>query len=178
MSFEADGESGKKNMKARRIASWIGGFLFLAVLALGGYSLLHRTQPGICPLCRREIHRQASAVMETNGQRQRVCCVRCAVTLGRQTGQTVRLVEVTDFNTEKALHPEDAFYVEASPIVLCERHEPLVTQERQPYERIFDRCEPSAFAFARRQEAEAFISQHGGVLRTLDQLMKEEEPRP
>jgi nitrous oxide reductase accessory protein NosL len=37
----------------------------------------------------------------------------------------------------------------------------------------FDRCSPGAFAFARKEDAQAFIAQNGGQLLSLEQLLGE-----
>jgi nitrous oxide reductase accessory protein NosL len=36
----------------------------------------------------------------------------------------------------------------------------------------FDRCSPGAYAFARRQDAQAFARQNGGVVVQLQELME------
>ncbi|MBI1750684.1 MAG: nitrous oxide reductase accessory protein NosL [Acidobacteria bacterium] len=145
----------------------------LALLTAGGYWLLQRTTPAECKVCRREIHAAARAVIEVDGKQEAVCCVRCAMTLDEQEQKPVRLVEVTDYIRRKALAPEDAFYVEGSRIVLCQSHEPHLDETKHAQSRVFDRCEPSVYAFARREEAEAFAAQNGGAVLRFAELMKE-----
>jgi hypothetical protein len=145
----------------------------LALLTAGGYWLLKRTSPEECRVCRREIHAAARAVIEVDGKREAVCCVRCAMTLDEQEQKPVRPVEVTDYNRHTALAPKDAYYVEGSRIVLCHSHEPHMDETKQPQAQVFDRCEPSVYAFARREEAETFAAENGGVVVGLAELMKE-----
>jgi len=150
----------------------------LALFTAGGYWLLQRTAPAECKVCRREIHASARAVIEVDGKQEAVCCVRCAITLDEQEGRPVRLIEVTDYNRLTALTPKDAYYVEGSRIVLCHSHEPHMDEMKQPQARVFDRCEPSVYAFARREEAESFAAQNGGVVLGLAELMKEMPANP
>lgn len=145
----------------------------LAVLFAAGYWLLQTTAPAECRVCRREIHAAARAVIEVDGKREVVCCVRCAMTLDEQERRPVRVVEVTDYVRHTALAPGEAFYVEGSRIVLCRSHEPHVDETKHPQARVFDRCEPSVYAFARREEADAFAAENGGAVVRLADLMKE-----
>jgi hypothetical protein len=159
------------------------GFLlsavFVVALALGGYWLVHRTERhDICRICRREIHVQASAVAELDGKPEPVCCVRCALTLAHQQGKPVRLLQVTDYVSRQLLSLNAAYYVEGSRVILCEKHEPLLGESKEAFQRVFDRCEPSLYAFARREEAESFAARNGGVVVRLEQVLKEVEPRP
>src|SRR3989338_5087993 len=152
--------------------------LVVATLAVGGYWLLQRTQPATCRICQRPIHAEARAVIEVDGKREPVCCARCALTLQQQEHRPVRLVEVTDYVSRASLAPESAYFVEGSRIVLCEKHEPLLDQTKHPYPRVFDRCVPRLYAFARREEAEAFAARNGGTVQRLPELLEEVEPRP
>jgi hypothetical protein len=165
-------------MTTRRFIGIGLSVLFLAGMGLGGYWLFQRNQPNVCSVCGRELHARAGVVIENDGKRQRVCCASCAIKFGRQMGHPVKLVEVTDYPTARPLRPEDAYYVEGSQIVVCERHEPLLTQNKQPLNRVFDRCEPSVLAFARREDAEAFAHTEGGALLRLDQLLAEARRQP
>jgi hypothetical protein len=155
------------------LSKTVMSIVVLALLTAGGYWLLQRTAPAECKVCRREIHAAARAVIEVDGKQEAVCCVRCAMTLDEQEKKPVRLVEVTDYVSQTPLAPKDAFYVEGSRIVLCMSHEPHMDETKHPQARIFDRCEPSVYAFARREEAESFAAQNGGVVLGLAELMKE-----
>lgn len=152
--------------------------LLLAALALAGFWFLQRTVPETCRICQRPIHPQARAVMEVEGRQEPLCCVRCALTLRRQQRQPVRLVEVTDYLSRRPLPPADAYYVEGSRILLCEKHEPMLDETKHPYARVFDRCVPSLYAFATRADAQAFAEQQGGTVLRLPELLQEVEPRP
>jgi hypothetical protein len=155
------------------LSKTLTSIVVLALISAAGYWLLQRTLPAECKVCHREIHAAARAVIEVDGKRETVCCVRCAMTLDEQEQKPIRLVEVTDYVRRTPLRPNDAFYVEGSRIVLCQSHEPHVDETKHPQERVFDRCEPSVYAFARREEADAFAAENGGAVVRLDQLMKE-----
>ncbi len=165
-------------MNRKRILTLLGSAVFVALLAVGGYWLVQRTEPNTCRICQRPIHAEARAVMEVSGQRESLCCVRCAITLVRQRRISVRVVEVTDFVSRRPLAPEAAYYVEGSDLVLCERHEPALDTEKQPLGRVFDRCAPSLYAFARREDAEAFAARNGGTLLRWFQVEKELAVQP
>jgi hypothetical protein len=114
-----------------------------------------------------------------DGRRAAVCCIRCGLTEAHQTGKPVQLVEVTDYASLRPLHPDSAYYVEGSRIVLCEPHgREMLDQTKHAYRRVFDRCEPSAYAFARREDAEAFARANGGVVVRWEDLRKEIESKP
>ncbi len=153
--------------------------LFLTALAVGGSWLLWKTRPQTCPICQRSIHAQARAVVHFNGRREPVCCIRCGLTHNRQVGKPGPLVEVTEYLSRRPLKPESAFYVEGTRFSLCDPHDnPLVDQTKHPYARVFDRCEPSTYAFARREDAEAFARENGGLILRWVDLTKEVETKP
>lgn len=165
-------------MPSERITGAIVVALLLVGLAGAGYWLVRRGGHEECSVCRREVHAQSRAVVMVNGQREVVCCARCAITLAHQRGKSVRLVQVADYSTRRLLRPEDAFYVEGSRVVLCATHEPMMDPNKHAMERVFDRCEPSLYAFARRGDAEAFAQQNGGAMITAEQVLREVQTQP
>ena len=162
-----------------KTAGFVLSGLFLVALAVGGSWLLWKTRPQMCPICERNIHAPARAVVQFDGWRAPVCCIRCGLTHNVQAGKPGHVVEVTEFHSLRPLKPESAFYVEGPRFSLCDPHEsPLLDETKHPYGRVFDRCEPSTYAFARREDAEAFARESGGlVLRWVD-LTKEVETKP
>jgi hypothetical protein len=148
--------------------------LFLVAIAVGGYWILRETKPEACPICQRSIHAHSSAMVSMAGKRAKVCCIRCGITHNFQVGRPGEVVEVTDFLTDRAMKPERAFYVEGSEVSMCDPHRSsLVDETKHPYARIFDRCEPSTYAFAKREDAESFVRKNGGKLLSWDELSKE-----
>jgi hypothetical protein len=155
-------------------------FVGAAVVAgamLGGYWLVLRDTSQLCAACHRNINAKARAVVEVDGRREQVCCVRCGLTIERQEHQPVRLVEVTDYDSGKGLAPDAAYYVEGSSVMLCAHHEGAIDQSKQPFEMIFDRCMPSVFAFSSIEAARAFASNNGGVVLPLSRVIEEVERR-
>jgi hypothetical protein len=165
-------------MSREKLVGFLLTGLVVAALAAGGYWLLQRTAPEICHICQRQIHAVARAVIAEDGKREPVCCARCAFTRQVQQHKPIRLVEVTDYISGRPLAPDAAYYVEGSRVILCERHEPLLDESKQPFARVFDRCVPSLYAFARREDAEAFAGREGGRVLRLAELLEEVEPRP
>jgi len=165
-------------MSKERLTGAIVVALLLVGLAAAGYWMIRHGGHEECSVCRREIHAQSRAVVEVNGQREALCCARCAVTLARQRGKSVRLIEVADYSSERMLRPQDAYYVEGSRVVLCAKHEPMLDPTKHAMERVFDRCEPSLYAFARRAEADRFAQQNGGTVLTAEQILREVQTRP
>lgn len=159
-------------MSRRAIAVLAFGAVVLA-LAAAGYWGARSRQEQVCGFCQRPVSPATRAVAEIDGRRETVCCPRCAVTEGRQEKKTVRLIEVTDYTSGAAIRPEAAFYVEGSHKMACSHDAPMLDESKHEQPMVFDRCAPGAFAFARRQDAEAFVRENGGVVVQLRQLMGE-----
>lgn len=147
--------------------------LVIAGLFAGGYLLMNRRSEAVCGFCQRHINPQARVVAEVGGNRRTVCCAHCAVTEARQENKPLRLIEVTDYRTGKALNPEQAWYVDGSRVVACEHDMSKMDETKHAEQLAFDRCSPGTFAFGDRQAAEAFVAENGGVLRRLPELLVE-----
>lgn len=149
----------------------IGVLVILGGLMLAGeYSVLRRSNE-VCNICKRHINPKAGVVAEIGGQRRRVCCAHCAITEGLQEHQPVRLIQVSDYNSGAKLDPQHAWFVDGSRIVACEHDMSHMDMSKRPDQMAFDRCSPGTFAFAGREQAETFVAQNGGTVRSLDQLM-------
>ncbi len=156
---------------------WVGVLIVVLVggLAIGaGWYVRSRRAEGVCTLCRRPVHAESRALAELNGKREEACCPACVLRLRAQTGQKVRLIAVSDYNTHESLAPAQAAYVVGSDVVTCSLHGDHgaghVDADKQPLEKTFDRCEPSILAFRSREAAVAFTRQHGGNIGTLSDL--------
>lgn len=162
-------------MRSRIVLSVLIGLGMVIVLAAGSWYLLHHQGHKVCPLSGRPIQPQTRALVMIGGKRYETCCVRCAIIEARQTGKQLCVVEVADFENSKLMDPAKAWYVEGSSVNFCTRMAPAETASGKgtPYLRAFDRCSPSILAFPNEKSARAFIVQHGGVLKRLDDLLKE-----
>ena len=162
-----------------KTAALIGSFLVLAAIGTGGFLFLHTTEPRLCPICQRSIHEHSSAVVVIDKKRVTVCCIRCGITHNFQVGKPGEVVAVTDFQSNKSLNPSSSFYVEGSQVSMCDPHDSnLMDETKHPYSRTFDRCEPSTYAFARKEDAEAFERANGGKILSWEELKKEAHEHP
>ena len=150
----------------------LAGFL---ILAGGAWYLLHQQQAKVCPLSGRPIQPKTRALVIIGGKDYETCCVRCAITEAQQTGKPLRIRKVADFENGKLIDPANAWFVESSDVNLCMRMSPatLSPGRQTVHLRVFDRCAPSVLAFSSEKDARAFIAQHGGVLKRLEDLLKE-----
>jgi len=147
--------------------------VLLALLAVGGYEWKQSRTPQACGFCQRPLHDRLWVLAEIDGDRRRVCCPQCAVSESRQEHKPVRLIMVHDYTSGKELDPKHAWYVNQSRAVACS-HDGMRMDEMKHTETVtFDRCSPGAFAFARKEDAQAFIAQNSGQLLSLEQLFGE-----
>jgi len=54
----------------------------------------------------------------------------------------------------------------------------MMDPTKHAMERVFDRCEPSLYAFARRADADEFARQNGGTVLTAEQVLREVQTQP
>ncbi len=115
-------------------------------------------------------------LVQVNGMKLHACCPRCPLTLAAQEGKRVRLLEVTDYVTGRALAPSEAYFVDGSRVEVCTAPRLKLDETRTAYVRLFDRCSPSLLAFAREDQARDFIANSGGSLKRLEDLRREAAP--
>ncbi len=147
------------------------GIITLALLFLGWAEVYRHAQPSTCQICSRPIHANSRVLIEIAGKREAVCCARCAVTESFQRHLPVTFIEVTDYPTGKRIKPEDAFFVDGSRKVLCSHDMAMMDESKHAQPVAFDRCSPGAYAFARREDADAFVRENGGVVLRLAQML-------
>lgn len=160
-------------MTFRRIA--ISGIL-LAVLGaavFGWFRFVAHPRPAACGYCARPLHANLRVTAEIAGRRREVCCARCAVTEANQEHKPLRLIEVHDYATGKAIPPGGAWFVEGSRAMACGHDAMRMNEMKRTEEVAFDRCSPGTFAFAQKQDADDFTAQHGGTVVSYAQLMGE-----
>lgn len=161
---------------SRRFVASLVALAGLAVLAagIGGCDKLYGLVFGDrCVLSGRVIHPgMAVRVAVEGGPHGRACCLRCAITEAEQTGKKVTVLSVTDFDTRKPLSPRDAIYVVGSNFNMCTGPPFEASSGRRECVVLgWDRCSPSAVAFANRDEARVFQKAHGGRIETFAQVI-------
>jgi len=160
-------------MNTRRTA--LTGILVIiaGAAALGWFRFAVHPKPVACGYCNRPLRANLMATAEMAGKRTQVCCPRCAVTEANQQHKPLRLIEVHDYGTGKAIAPANAWFVEGSRVMACMHDAMRMDAQKNTQELAFDRCSPSTLAFANKPDAEAFVAQNGGAVLSLGQLMSE-----
>ena len=159
-------------MTKRSVITSAVGLVLLGILGLGYYRLMVSQSEAFCGFCHRPIHAHARVIAEVGGHRRLVCCARCALTEAFQEQKPVRLIEVTDYVSGKTVKPEQAYFVEGSRKVLCDHDAAVFDETKHVHPLAFDRCSPGAYAFARREDAQAFTQENGGVVLKLNEMMQ------
>jgi hypothetical protein len=150
----------------------IGISVVAAAFLTLGYTAWRLNSPSdttVCELSGRPIHANMRTIAYIGKDRKVLCCPTCALSAGAQTHLPVRFEQLSDYETGRTLRPQDAFAVEGSGVIPCERsHDAMTTemlnQDGQPVPVVFDRCSPSILAFASRASAERFASEYGGTV--------------
>lgn len=150
--------------------------IVVALLSLGEWSVQRRSTQ-FCGFCNRPIKAELAVIAEVGGRERRVCCARCAITEAHQENKTLRLISVTDYQSKKRIAPDQAWFVEESRAMACDHDMAHMDDMKRPQQVTFDRCSPGSFAFARREDAEAFVQQNGGVIRRLPDMLGEVQPK-
>lgn len=149
------------------------GLVVLGLLGLGWFELREFRTPKECGFCQRPLQDSLRVVVEIGGQRREACCPQCAVSESRQEHKPVRLISVRDYPTAKVIDPAKAYYVNHSRAVACSHDGMRMDEMKRTEDLAFDRCSPGAFAFAKKEDAEAFIAQNGGQILSMKQLLSE-----
>ena len=156
--------------------SWVAGIIatvILSAVSLGAWYAWRQQRPEHCELSGRVIHENMRTIVRIDGKTIHACCPRCPITAARQTNAKVEFVRVTDYVSSQPLDPAEAYYVSESRITVCRAPRIKLDEARTPYVQLFDRCGPSLLAFAREDEARAFMAENGGNLKRLPDLMRE-----
>jgi len=129
---------------------------------------------GCCPICQRHEHGDSGVTLAVKGEGEiEVCCLSCGLRYGRQTSKPVTIVSVTDHETGKPLAPDSATFVVGSDVSSCTHDAQQLRIEGKAVPVQWDRCLPSILAFAARAPADAFQRQHGGTLRSFQELQQQ-----
>jgi len=147
--------------------------ILICLAGVSGYYLYYH-QEAVCSVCLRTMHNVTTYRLTTSdGEVLQLCCPRCGLYLQKKRDDVVRR-EVADFNSGTFLAAEKAYYVEGSSVHLCCSGADLQKdQAGVSYERSWDRCLPSLFAFETEEEAKQFIQRQGGILKSYAELIVE-----
>jgi hypothetical protein len=154
--------------------AWIATavLVVLAGLVAAGYRLMANREETFCGFCHRSVYANSKVIAEIDGRRRTVCCARCAISEAYQEKKPLNLIAVTDYVSSKSLDPKQAYFVDGSRKVLCSHDEAMVDETRHAQPMTYDRCFPGTYAFAHREDAEAFVRENGGAVLQLQQLMQ------
>ena len=154
--------------------TWIATAVLLAMAGLvgAGYRLMVNREAAFCGFCHRSIHPNTKVIAEIDGRRRTVCCARCAISEAYQEKKPLRLIAVTDYVSGRSLSPEQAYLVDGSRKVLCAHDQAMIDDSKHVQQMTFDRCFPGTYAFAHREDAEAFARENGGRVLQLQELMQ------
>lgn len=149
--------------------------LLLAAAAAATWVLLASCTAGApgCAMCgREECKNLAFTVRTEDGRAFETCCPRCGLRFIAEENPKVASLEVRDFATAKSIDARTAVYVEGSDVHPCAAgHEGPPKDERGCcLEAVYDRCLPSALAFADRRTAETFARENGGFVTAFESL--------
>ena len=89
----------------------------------------------------------------------------------------MRFISVRDYSTAKMIDPAQAYYVNQSRALACSHDTMHMDEMKRGEDLAFDRCSPGAFAFAKKEDAEAFVAENGGQILSMEQLLGEAKPQ-
>jgi hypothetical protein len=151
--------------------SWFPGLVvpLLAVLAI---CCACKATKASCDVCGRDdCTALAFKVEYADGGEQRTCCPRCAShAVVEARGRAVARLRARDFATGEEIDARAALFVDGSDFEHCKapKEQPAAPACCRVLE--YDRCLPSLIAFKTRGDAERFSGEHGGVIRTFDEI--------
>ena len=146
----------------------------LAVLGGGAFAWWRwaNPEPSLCEMCERPIHGATAFSAVVDGRRTWACCPKCGLS-SCSKGREAKGLEATDFASGKVVPAERCVYVVESDVTPCCSPEVMVDRDKVACGRCFDRCYPSAVAFADPEAARAFAKAHGGRTVPFASLEKE-----
>jgi len=154
---------------ARRFGlAWPIAAIVVATLALWSC----RAQAAECDICgRHEFSALAFRVEYADGGTIHTCCPRCAShAVAAHPDRAIARLIAHDFATGEELDARKAIYLDGSDYEHCKAPKEERTTPASATMLAYDRCLPSLMAFATMSEAEAFAHDHGGRIRTFDQI--------
>jgi hypothetical protein len=149
--------------------SWLAAALAFA-LALGAAACGRGAH---CEQCgRAECRNMTFHIRLASGKEVGTCCPRCGLHYLAQQPAAVAELAVHDFDSAERLEAERAYYVEGSDVTPCSATPSATPRDERGccLKPVYDRCLPSLIAFHSRPRAESFSREHGGEVRTFQEL--------
>jgi hypothetical protein len=149
-------------------------FLILALLGGGAWILWEwaNPKPPLCAMCERPIHVGTAFSAVVDGRTVWACCPKCGLSACSKGGE-MKSLEATDYPSGKAIPADRCVYVVGSDLTPCCSPQVMVDRDKVPCGLCFDRCSPSAIAFADPAAAQTFSKEHGGKAIPFAALVKE-----
>jgi hypothetical protein len=150
--------------------NFVLALVVVAAIATGALVWQGMRGPEMCQVCQRPVHAHSRTVAMIGGKKEVFCCPACALSQGLQSGQAVKILELTDYQTSQKVDPSQAYIVRGSGVTPCLAHGTHLGADGRPMQMEFDRCSPSLLAFATHDSAAAFAQQFGGQVVRADEL--------
>ena len=150
---------------------WVA--LAMVVVSLATMASCSRSTTAMCSQCGRdECKNLAFTIGLADGGIVETCCPRCGLRYIAKKHPAVTSLAVRGFADARTLDAQKAFYVEGSDVHPCAGHEKAAAVDARGccLKAVYDRCEPSLVAFDSAEKAESFARDHGGFVRTFDEL--------
>lgn len=160
-------------MNTRTVFAAVVAVGVIAAAGFGAWYALYSQPPAFCEISGRPMHSTMITRVKIDGKTLYTCCARCPLTLAAQEHKRVEILEVTDYASGQRLRADQAYFVDGSAVHMCSTPRMKFDEARTPYVRLFDRCEPSLLAFARRDQADEFAGQYGGTVKQLPELLRQ-----
>ncbi|MBI3282239.1 MAG: hypothetical protein HYZ57_20665 [Acidobacteria bacterium] len=134
----------------------------VTVAVLAGFLVYRAAGHEECTACRRPVSERTATFATIGGDKVLFCCPACLNSHSRQTGNDVNVVSLTDYASGAMISPASAYIVHGSDVNYCARGPVRVDEHKHALDSHYDRCAPSAIAFASAAAAARFVQDHGG----------------
>ena len=152
---------------------WIVRVLSVLVLAAALLASSCHRSGSICSQCgRMECSNMVFTIHLENGEKRETCCPRCGLHYIASEHPRVASLTVRDFDSTRTLDAYAAVYVDGSDVTPCTMMDEAPPKDERGccLRTVYDRCSPSLIPFASRDSAERFAREHGGIVKTFDEV--------
>ncbi len=151
-------------MRSREVWITVLSLAMIAAVSLVAYHFVSAPPSGACQICERPLHYGVHyELVLKDGTKETACCARCGMHLAIERPGEVKAAWATDLASGEMIAADQAWYVEGGDQEFCTLHSPSVVREPAGVaRRAYDRCLPQLVAFRTREQAEAYLAEHGG----------------